>query len=191
MCTWTCSRARWAPGVDNYLQTHVVKPWCRPLHSTVAHKDAVSKVHQGELSVLSNAQSNPCAQVEASGEGAVWVERAQVDALNAAVRRAGERKLALMTAIKDFKKGTYGLCLLHLCLLCCCWIHVWQGARQEGPRAEVDRTCAVRRHIRHRVGVPAAGPAGCRPEGVNPRAAAVTAHSQRAGMPPYLLDMYS
>lgn len=43
----------------------------------------------------------------------MWVERAQVDALNAAVRRAGERKLALMTAIKDFKKGTYQLCLLH------------------------------------------------------------------------------
>lgn len=45
------------------------------------------------------------AQVEATGEGAVWVERAQVEALNAAVRRAGERKLALMTAIKDMKKG--------------------------------------------------------------------------------------
>ena len=45
------------------------------------------------------------AQVEATGEGAVWVERAQVEALNAAVRKAGERKLALMTAIKDIKKG--------------------------------------------------------------------------------------
>lgn len=43
--------------------------------------------------------------MEATGEGAVWVERAQVEALNAAVRKAGERKLALMTAIKDMKKG--------------------------------------------------------------------------------------
>jgi len=120
------------------------------------------------------ARSEPggrgAAQVEAAGEGAVWVERAAVAALNAAVRRAGERKLALMSAIVDFKKGTPRSDDIVSC-----------GRGRRSAVGHHARAAAPRRRVRGGVGGAAPGPAGGRPGRVRARAAAAAADARRAG----------
>jgi len=103
-CTSTCSRARWAREPPPTAAASPPASACRRPCGRPCPLHAPGKPARGPR-VRSNSGGRGAAQVEAAGEGAVWVERGAVAALNAAVRRAGERKLALMSAIVDFKKG--------------------------------------------------------------------------------------